>query len=102
MQFQAAVCYEKSDPFGIRTQGSLRSEDVFVKIVGSGLCHTDFAARDELFLYRCHVCLATKALQSQGQRNMLTLIFLRYQVMAATRVESKKQSQSPHHETKKS
>jgi hypothetical protein len=55
-----------------------------VKLVGFGLRHTDFAARDELFVYRCHVCLATKALQPQGERDMLTLIFLRYHVMAAT------------------
>jgi aryl-alcohol dehydrogenase len=48
MQVQAAVCYEKSAPFQIKTLtlDGLGPDDVLVKIVGSGLCHTDLASRD--------------------------------------------------------
>jgi aryl-alcohol dehydrogenase len=47
MQVQAAVCYEKSAPFKIKTLNlDGLGPDVLVKIVGSGLCHTDLAARD--------------------------------------------------------
>jgi aryl-alcohol dehydrogenase len=48
MQVEAAVCYEKAAPFQIKTLtlDGLGPDDVLVKIVGSGLCHTDLAARD--------------------------------------------------------
>src|ERR1700732_5004296 len=49
MQVEAAVSYEKSAPFQIKklTMKYIGPSDVLVKIVGSGLCHTDLAARDE-------------------------------------------------------
>ena len=48
MEVQAAVCYEAFAPFQIQTLtlDGLGPDDVLVKIVGSGLCHTDTAARD--------------------------------------------------------
>lgn len=48
MQVQAAVCYEASAPFELKTltMDGLGPDDVLVKIVGCGLCHTDIAARD--------------------------------------------------------
>ena len=48
MEVQAAVCYEAFSPFQIKTLtlDGLGPDDVLVKIVGSGLCHTDIAARD--------------------------------------------------------
>lgn len=48
MQVQAAVCYEASTPFELKTltMDGLGPDDVLVKIVGCGLCHTDIAARD--------------------------------------------------------
>ena len=48
MQVEAAVCYEKAAPLQLKTLtlDGLGPDDVLVKIVGSGLCHTDLAARD--------------------------------------------------------
>jgi aryl-alcohol dehydrogenase len=48
MEVLAAVCYAKSAPFELKTLKleGLGADDVLVKIVGSGLCHTDLAARD--------------------------------------------------------
>jgi aryl-alcohol dehydrogenase len=48
MQVEAAVCYEKHAPFQIK---KLEMKDpgpgnVLVKLVASGLCHTDISARD--------------------------------------------------------
>lgn len=49
VQVEAAVSYEKSEPFQIKqlTMKGIGPNDVLVKIVGVGLCHTDVAARDE-------------------------------------------------------
>jgi aryl-alcohol dehydrogenase len=48
MNVQAAVSYENAAPFQIKTLtlDGFGPDDVLVKIVGSGLCHTDLAARD--------------------------------------------------------
>src|SRR6202035_172741 len=48
-QIKAAVVREKSEPFNIETltlEGPRRDE-VLVKVVAIGLCHTDIAARDQ-------------------------------------------------------
>lgn len=49
MDTKAAVIYEKSSDFKIETLqiSDPRDNEVLVRIVGSGICHTDLAARDQ-------------------------------------------------------
>ncbi len=49
MDTKAAVIYEKSGNFKIETLqiSDPRDNEVLVRIVGSGICHTDLAARDQ-------------------------------------------------------
>jgi aryl-alcohol dehydrogenase len=46
-QIRAAVVREKGGPFGIETLSleSPRRDEVLVKVVATGLCHTDMVAR---------------------------------------------------------
>ena len=48
MQIKAAVIFEKSGPFSLEQLDidAPRETEVLVRIVGSGICHTDLAARD--------------------------------------------------------
>jgi aryl-alcohol dehydrogenase len=50
MNIEAAVAYAKESPFtlGELTLAGPGPDDVLLRMVGSGLCHTDIAARDEL------------------------------------------------------
>lgn len=49
MLVEAAVCYEKSAPFQIKKleMKDIGPNDVLVRMVGVGLCHTDLVARNE-------------------------------------------------------
>src|SRR5258708_14136470 len=50
-QIKAAVVREKGGPFSIETltlEGPRRDE-VLVKVVATGLCHTDMVARDKVY-----------------------------------------------------
>jgi hypothetical protein len=50
-QIKAAVVREKSGPFNVETltlEGPRRDE-VLVKVVATGLCHTDMVARDKFY-----------------------------------------------------
>ena len=49
MRIYAAVVEEKAGPFIIREVESddPRADEVLVRIVGSGICHTDLIARDQ-------------------------------------------------------
>src|SRR4030066_397572 len=48
MKIKAAVIWEKSGPFKIEEVEleEPRDDEVMVRIVGSGICHTDLGARD--------------------------------------------------------
>ncbi|EJL30826.1 Zn-dependent alcohol dehydrogenase, class III [Caulobacter sp. AP07] len=49
MQIQAAVAFEAHSPFVLRsvTIETPRDDEVLVRVVGVGLCHTDLVARDQ-------------------------------------------------------
>lgn len=51
MQIQAAVVRKKGGPFQIETLSlkAPRPDEVLVRIVGTGMCHTDMVARDQLY-----------------------------------------------------
>ncbi|MBN2039845.1 MAG: NAD(P)-dependent alcohol dehydrogenase [Spirochaetes bacterium] len=53
MEIKAAVTYEKSAPFKIEQIeiDDPRDNEVLVRIVGSGICHTDLAAREQMIPY---------------------------------------------------
>ena len=65
-QITAAVVREKGRPFSIETLSleGPRRDEVLVKVVATGLCHTDMVARDKATRYRIQSCLATKAQES--------------------------------------
>jgi aryl-alcohol dehydrogenase len=50
-QIKAAVVREKGGPFSIETLSleSPRRDEVLVKVVATGLCHTDMVARDKVY-----------------------------------------------------
>ena len=49
MKIKAAVVYEKGGPFIIEELelSEPREDEVIVRIVGAGICHTDLSARDQ-------------------------------------------------------
>jgi aryl-alcohol dehydrogenase len=51
MKIQAAVVREKSGPFALETLwlDEPRPDEVLVRIVGAGVCHTDLVCRDQYF-----------------------------------------------------
>jgi len=50
-QIRAAVVREKGGPFSIETLSleGPRRDEVLVKVVATGLCHTDMVARDKVY-----------------------------------------------------
>jgi len=50
-KIKAAVVRQKGGPFQIEelTQDEPRSDEVRVRIVATGMCHTDMVARDQLY-----------------------------------------------------
>src|SRR5438105_14277370 len=50
-QIKAAVVREKGGPFSIETLSleGPRRDEVLVKVVATGLCHTDMVARDQVY-----------------------------------------------------
>ena len=65
-QIRAAVVREKGGPFRTETLSleGPRRDEVLVKVVATGLCHTDMVARDKATRYRIQSCLATEAQES--------------------------------------
>jgi hypothetical protein len=65
-QIKAAVVREKGGPFSIETLSleSPRRDEVLVKVVATGLYHTDMVARDKVYPGHIQSCLATKAQES--------------------------------------
>jgi aryl-alcohol dehydrogenase len=65
-QIKAAVVRGKGGPFGIETLSleGPRRDEVLVKVVATGMCHTDMVARDTVYPYPIQSCLATKAQES--------------------------------------
>lgn len=51
MEIEAAVVREESGPFDIETfeLDEPQSEEVLVRVVGAGVCHTDIAVRDQYY-----------------------------------------------------
>ena len=49
MEIKAAVVFEKSGPFSIEQleMSEPNDDEVVVRVVGAGICHTDLAARDQ-------------------------------------------------------
>ena len=49
MKIKAAVVYEKGGPFTIEELDldEPRADEVLVRVVGAGVCHTDLAVRDQ-------------------------------------------------------
>lgn len=49
--FQAAVVRQKGGPFLIETADIMppRHEEVLVRVVATGMCHTDMVARDQIY-----------------------------------------------------
>src|SRR3977135_215715 len=50
-QIEAAVVREKGGPFSIETLSleGPRRDEVLVKVVATGMCHTDMVARDKVY-----------------------------------------------------
>src|SRR6266480_6681323 len=50
-QIKAAVVREKGGPFSIETLSleGPRPDEVLVRVVATGMCHTDMVARDQLY-----------------------------------------------------
>jgi hypothetical protein len=50
-QIRAAVVREKGGPFSIETLSleGPRRDEVLVKVVATGMCHTDMVARDKVY-----------------------------------------------------
>ena len=65
-QIKAAVVREKGGPFSVETLTleTPRRDEVLVKVVATGLCHTDMVARDKGYPVGIQSCLATKARES--------------------------------------
>ncbi|QLG63889.1 NAD(P)-dependent alcohol dehydrogenase [Halorarum salinum] len=51
MEIEAAVVREEGGPFGIETVEleDPRAEEVLVRVVGAGVCHTDMIVRDQMY-----------------------------------------------------
>jgi aryl-alcohol dehydrogenase len=51
MRIRAAVVWEKSGPFAVEEleMEEPRVDEVLVRVVGAGVCHTDFSVRDQLY-----------------------------------------------------
>jgi aryl-alcohol dehydrogenase len=49
--FPAAVVRQKGGPFQLERieRGDLRHDEVLVRIVATGMCHTDMVARDQVY-----------------------------------------------------
>ena len=65
-QIKAAVVREKGGPFSIEKLSleGPRRDEVLVKVVATGLCHTDMLHVIRSTPYRIQSCLATKAQES--------------------------------------
>ena len=62
-QIKAAVVRKKGGPFNIETLTleAPRRDEVLVRVVATGLCHTDLVARDKATTCRIQSCSGTKA-----------------------------------------
>lgn len=51
MKNRAAIAWQASTPFSIEELelGSLRDDEVLVRIAGVGVCHTDLICRDQVY-----------------------------------------------------
>ena len=51
MKIRAAVVWEKSGPFAVEEleMEEPRADEVRVRVVGVGVCHTDFSVRDQFY-----------------------------------------------------
>ena len=67
-KIRAAVVREKGGPFSIETLSleGPRRDEVLVKVVATGLCHTDMVAVIRAIPYRIQSSLATKAQESSS------------------------------------
>ena len=60
---RAAVVREKGGPFIVEELRleEPRDEEVLVRIVATGMCHTDMVVRDQVYPCRSRLCSDTKA-----------------------------------------
>jgi NADPH:quinone reductase-like Zn-dependent oxidoreductase len=51
LKIRAAVVWEKSGPFAVEEleMEEPRADEVRVRVVGAGVCHTGFSLRDQLY-----------------------------------------------------
>ena len=60
---QAATIRQKGGPFQVEKLylDEPRPDEVLVRVVAAGMCHTDMVARDQLYECRCRSCSGMKA-----------------------------------------